>query len=86
MREPVVIENLSKYYNGSPALDKLSLKVKKDEDVALVGPNGAGKSTILNISRAVALCSCYSSRQHLGNEAQGNALVKHCWRVEKDEE
>jgi len=49
MNESITIENLSKYYNGFLALDKLSLKVKKNEDVALVGPNGAGKTTALKI-------------------------------------
>lgn len=49
MHESIVIENLSKYYNGFLALDKLSLKVKSNEDVALVGPNGAGKTTALKI-------------------------------------
>lgn len=49
MRESITIENLSKYYNSFLALDKLSLNVKKNEDIALVGPNGAGKTTALKI-------------------------------------
>jgi len=49
MTEPIVIENLTKYYNKFLALDNLSLKVTANENVGLLGPNGAGKSTTLKI-------------------------------------
>jgi ABC-2 type transport system ATP-binding protein len=49
MAEPIVIENLSKYYNKFLALDKLNLRVAKNDNVGLLGPNGAGKSTTLKI-------------------------------------
>ncbi len=49
MSQPIVIENLSKYYNHFLALDKLSLSIAENKDVGLLGPNGAGKSTTLKI-------------------------------------
>ncbi len=49
MREFIVIENLSKYYNKFLALDNLCLRVEENENVGLIGPNGAGKSATLKI-------------------------------------
>ena len=49
MREAIVIEDLTKYYNGFLALDHLSLRIGENEDVALLGPNGAGKTTALKL-------------------------------------
>jgi ABC-2 type transport system ATP-binding protein len=49
MNAPIVIENLTKYYNKFLALDSLSLIVSEKENIGLLGPNGAGKSTTLKI-------------------------------------
>src|SRR4030042_414086 len=49
MNAPIVIENLTKYYNKFLARDKLSLIVPEQENIGLLGPNGAGKSTTLKI-------------------------------------
>jgi ABC-2 type transport system ATP-binding protein len=49
MKETIVIDNLSKYYNHFLALDNLNLRVMENENVGLLGPNGAGKSTTLKI-------------------------------------
>jgi ABC-2 type transport system ATP-binding protein len=49
MKESIVIEHLTKYYNKFLALNDLSLRIPANENVGLLGPNGAGKSTTLKI-------------------------------------
>lgn len=45
----VIVENLSKSYEKSIAVEGLSFKVAKGEIFGLLGPNGAGKTTTLEI-------------------------------------
>ncbi len=40
-------ENLTKVYNGKPAVDGLDLQVGEGEIFGFLGPNGAGKSTTI---------------------------------------
>jgi ABC-2 type transport system ATP-binding protein len=41
--------NLSKRYNGAPALDSLNLRIEPGEVFCLLGANGAGKTTTINL-------------------------------------
>lgn len=43
----IELTDLTKRYNGVPAVDNLSLRVSEGEIVGLLGPNGAGKSTTI---------------------------------------
>jgi len=48
------IQNVSKGYEGTKALDSLSLHVPRGSVYGLVGPNGAGKSTLLRCLSGVS--------------------------------
>jgi ABC-type branched-subunit amino acid transport system ATPase component len=43
------VDNLSKSFDGTVALDGFSAEVRPGEVVGLVGPNGAGKTTLFNV-------------------------------------
>lgn len=43
------VENLTKYYDGLCAVDRINLDVQKGEILGLLGPNGAGKTTTLRM-------------------------------------
>jgi ABC-2 type transport system ATP-binding protein len=43
------VKNLTKVYDGKPAVDSISFEVKKGEIFGILGPNGAGKTTTLEM-------------------------------------
>ena len=49
----VVVENLTKTFQGRPALDELSLGLPPGRIVGLMGSNGSGKTTLLKILAGV---------------------------------
>ena len=49
----IAIENLTKRYGGTPAVDRLSFTVRPGGITGFLGPNGAGKSTTLRMILAL---------------------------------
>ncbi|HNX13561.1 MAG TPA: ABC transporter ATP-binding protein [Oscillospiraceae bacterium] len=47
MQSAIHIENLTVYYNRTPALSDVCLEVADGEFLGIIGPNGGGKSTLL---------------------------------------
>jgi len=47
--EIIRLVNVSKYYDGTPALNNINLYVKRNEFLTLLGPSGCGKTTTLRI-------------------------------------
>jgi len=43
------IQEVSKSFNGNPAVKKLNLEIKEGEILGLLGANGSGKSTTINM-------------------------------------
>ena len=47
--DPIVIQSLTKDFNGFRAVDDLSLTVRQGSFLGFLGPNGAGKTTTIKI-------------------------------------
>ena len=42
-------ENLTRYFGGLLALNRVNLEFREDEILGIIGPNGAGKTTFINV-------------------------------------
>jgi len=45
----VRVENVSKYFDGAPAIEGVSFEIRKGEVIGFLGPNGAGKTTTMRV-------------------------------------
>jgi len=48
-KEILLLRDLSKYFGGVRAVDRVSLKIYEHEFLSIIGPNGAGKTTLVNL-------------------------------------
>lgn len=73
------VEKLSKYYKGNvyPAVDNVSLAIKRNEIFGLLGPNGAGKTTLISV-----MCGLF--KPDSGNVLfNGSSLHQHLKSLKK---
>ncbi len=53
MKDIIVVDNLTKTYDGKNVVDSISFQVRKGEIFGILGPNGAGKTTTLEMLEAL---------------------------------
>ncbi|NYZ79042.1 ABC transporter ATP-binding protein [Candidatus Micrarchaeota archaeon] len=53
MADAIVVEEVSRYFSGKPALLDVSLRIPRGCIFCIAGPNGSGKTTLLNIIAGV---------------------------------
>lgn len=76
-QEPIIaVDNLTKRFGKTVALDNLSLQVKPGEVHGLLGPNGAGKSTTIRVLLGL-LQKDSGQATILGRDTWQNAVTLH---------
>ncbi len=73
----IVVRNLTKTYNGQPAVNDISFDVRTGEILGFLGPNGAGKTTTMKI------ITCYMPPTAGTVEVDGLNIFDHSLEVRR---
>jgi ABC-2 type transport system ATP-binding protein len=73
----IAVRNLTKQYDGRPAVNDISFDVKTGEILGFLGPNGAGKTTTMKI------ITCYMPPTAGTVEVDGMDIFEHSLEVRK---
>ena len=73
----ISVQNLTKYYGTSLAVDNISFEIAKGTVVGFLGPNGAGKST------TVRIITCYLAPTSGTVEVDSNDIMTESLEVRK---
>jgi ABC-2 type transport system ATP-binding protein len=73
----IAVRNLTKLYNGQPAVNNISFDVKTGEILGFLGPNGAGKTTTMKI------ITCYMPPNEGMVEVDGMSIFERSLDVRK---
>jgi ABC-2 type transport system ATP-binding protein len=60
----IIVENLTKKFNGVVAVDNISFSITRSEIFGLLGPNGAGKTTTISMLATLLRPTSGSARVH----------------------
>lgn len=71
------IQNLTKYYGETKAVDNISFEIKKGEILGFLGPNGAGKST------TVRIITCFMPPSSGSVSVDGMDVMEHSLEVRR---
>ena len=73
----IAVRNLTKLYNGTPAVNDISFDVKTGEILGFLGPNGAGKTTTMKV------ITCYMPPTSGTVEVDGLSIFDHSLEVRR---
>jgi ABC-2 type transport system ATP-binding protein len=73
----IAVRNLTKLYNGTPAVNDISFDVKTGEILGFLGPNGAGKTTTMKV------ITCYMPPTSGTVEVDGLNIFDHSLEVRR---